>query len=98
MLNDYSDQELLKELENRRLERIRAREQELLDFTYTVRENIDAWLTVVRDHSRRNCSDENWKQTYNYTRVRCLRCALLYIKECGVAYDDFIVTFCTELE
>lgn len=55
---------------------------EHLDHERFVVEHAELLLKVVAVHGRTTCSDENFT---NYTRGRCVRCALLHAKK----YNDF---------
>ena len=48
--------------------------------------NVEAFLAITPEHTIDDCSDTN---VANCGYVKCLRCALLYIKRFGIMYDSF---------
>lgn len=81
-LSEFTSRDLELELRRRREEELRLQQEEEQRVGTIVLENIEVFLAIVTEHSRRSCSDES---PYN-ANDGCTRCALLDIQ--SIRYFD----------
>lgn len=84
-LKNVSEQALKDELSRRqgiRCQKAKKKRDERIAFLLT---NIDALLLFVPEHGRTSCSDANLANRLleEYGLPRCVRCFLLYAKDCN---------------
>ena len=84
-LNKATEKELIEELERRKEIRRQAYYQKVSEMEQYVYKNIEAYLTVFRNHYYTSCSDEN---PQNEDR-ECLRCKLLDAQTTGYFDSSF---------
>lgn len=85
-LSDYSDKDLLAEVERRKAAALEAERVAREKRNATIVANIEALLTLVPEHGRISCSDTNPQNP-----TRCNRCTLLEIKKNSWVSDDTMV-------
>lgn len=80
-LSEYTRAELEQELKNRKKAEIEAAKQRDNARRESIYRNVDAFLLLVPEHERTNCSDQSRKNEGN-----CIRCDLVAAKARGY-YD-----------